>query len=600
MTSEPEFNGEQFLEWLRSSNLFIVPLDDNHEWYRYHHIFREFLHQELVRRFGQEEIRELHRVAGQWYAQRGLFDEAFYHLLPSGDISQAIELVARHRYRMMNESHWAILQNWLDLFQDSTIENSPELWMLKTWLEYQGGRENVLPPLLEHLDALLEGDQNQAVVRRLAGEMHALRSLIAYYGNDAEKTISQARAALELLPAELWSVRLLARTFLGRGLLMLGKKRDSLQALYGAFEEEQPQSKRFKANLLTRVSHIYWLLADLRGLHQSAEQALLLCQDLDHRHLLGLSQCLLGSVKFELNDLPAAEKLFGSVVCDPYKNHGRSYFDSVCGLSLTYQALGKETAARQVVEDAIAFIWQSGNTTFLPNILALQAEIALKQANLAAASQWAEKFDHVPPLQPMRQLVEPHMTLVKVWLEQGTSLSHTKAGELLLKLRDYLEGTHNTNYLIKTLALQVLLSEALGDQVSAHAALKEALQLGQAGGFIRTFVDVGPAMSRVLSQLKADDGLHDYVYRIRSAFPSSHQSQQAFKQGELLDPLTNRELEILDLLTRRLSNKEIANQLMISAGTVKGHTIKIYNKLDVNGRRKAVEKALSLGLVMLA
>ena len=106
-----DFTGEQFLEWLRASNLFITPLGDSNEWHRYHHLFREFLQQELVRRFGHEEIKRLHAVAGRWYARNGWIDDAFYHLLPSGDISAAIELVAQHRYRMMNETQWPRLDN---------------------------------------------------------------------------------------------------------------------------------------------------------------------------------------------------------------------------------------------------------------------------------------------------------------------------------------------------------------------------------------------------------------------------------------------------------------------------------------------------------
>jgi len=241
---------------------------------------------------------------------------------------------------------------------------------------------------------------------------------------------------------------------------------------------------------------------------------------------------------------------------------------------------------------------ETGNTTQLPIIQAMGAELALIQGDLASANQWAASLGLVPPLRPIFGFLSPHLTLVRIWLAQNTPLSLEKAGELLTELREYLEATHNTRFLIETLATQALLAQALGDQPAARTKLTEALRLAQAGGFIRIFVDAGPGMARLLAQLNPDDGLRDYVRQIQSAFPVLRQTPEALHQFKLLDPLTEREVQILELLRERLTNKEIAAELVISPGTVKGHTIKIYQKLDVNGRRQAVEKAIELGLLM--
>ena len=599
-SAEANFTGENFLEWLRASNLFVIPLDDRNEWYRYHHIFREFLQQELVRRFAQDEIKQLHAVAGRWYAQNGWIDDAFYHLLPSGEISTAIELVAQHRYSMMNDVQWPRLENWLKMFQDNIIETSPELWMLKTWLAYQYGRWAELPVLLEKLDTMLADEPDQEMAGRLSGEIHSLHSLIAYHRGNAEAALSEARVALELLPPELWIVRAHARLYLGGSLQMLGDEKGSFEVFFKAFEVEKVQTRRFKAVILMTVCHIYWLIADLQSIIQFAKQSIALCLETGYRQILGQSRYQLGRAHYQQNDLPTAEECFASVVDTPYQNYGTVYANSACGLGMTYQAQGREAEARQVAEEAIAFLLKSGNTSQLPLILALQTELALKQGDLAAASQWAAKLDPVPPLLPMFQMLAPHLTLVRVLLAQNTHTSQEKAGELLVRLREYLTGVHNTRYLIETLALQALLAQDLGDQETAQAAMEQALRLAQAGGFIRVFVDAGPGIANLLAQLqlKIDNGLRDYVGQVRAACPSLQQTKQALNRGDLLDSLTDRELKILELLRERLSNKEIAAQLVISPGTVKGHTIKIYQKLDVNGRRQAVEKAISLGLLM--
>ena len=599
-SAEANSSGKKFLEWLRNSNLFVIPLDDQNEWYRFHHLFREFLQQELVRRFGHDEIKRLHTIAGRWYARNGWIDEAFYHLLPSGDIATAIELVAQHRYSLMNDAKWPRLENWLNMFQDNTIETSPELWMLKTWLAYQYGRWAELPALLEQLDVMLVDEPGQELAGRLSGEIHSLRGQIAVHRGDVEAALSEARMALELLPPELWIVRAHARLYMGTSLQMLGDEKGSFKAFFDAFEVEQFQTKRFKATMLMTVCHIYWLTADLHSVLQFANQSIALCLETGYPQILGHGNYHLARAHYQQDDLSAAEECFASVVTTPYQNYGTIYTNSACGLGMTYQAQGRQDEARQVAEEAIAFLLNTGNTSQLPLVLTLQAELALKQGELAAASQWAAKLDPVPPLVPMFQMLAPHLTLVKVWLAQNTPASQAKAGELLVRLKEYLTGIHSTRYLIETLALQALLAQSLGDQETALATLEQALRLAQPGGFIRVFVDAGTGMARLLAQLDADDGLRDYVRRIRAAFPGLQQTQQALNQGELLDPLTDRELQILELLLERLSNKEIAAKLVISPGTVKGHTIKIYQKLDVKSRRQAVEKAISLGLLVPA
>ena len=470
--------------------------------------------------------------------------------------------------------------------------------MLKTWLMYHQGRRNELPALLEQLDALIARYPDQQKTSQLVGEIHAVRSLFLFHGGDIKGAVLQARAALERVPPELWNVRGLARLYLGSGLLMMGDESGSLQAIYGAFEEEQVQSEHFKANLLMSVSYIHWVSADLQSMQQAAEQSLALCLELNHQQILGHSQYNLGCVRYQQDDLLAAEELFDSIVRRPYQNFGGCYSRSMCGLSMTYQAQGREDEAQRVVDDAIAFLLKAGNTTQLPLIRALQAEIALQQGDLSAANQWAENLTPDLPMIPLYQFIEPHLTLVKIWLAQNTPASQAKAGVLLTRLQEYLTETHNTRYLIDTLALQALLAEAKGEQAIALVALEKSLRLAQPGGFIRVFADMGSQMSRILSQLKVDRELQTYVGKIQTAFSQLQESVDTKGQDQLEDPLTNRELQVLELLRRRMSNKEIAAQLAISVGTVKGHTVHIYEKLGVKGRRQAVEQAIELGILV--
>ncbi|MFN2234663.1 MAG: hypothetical protein ACK2U1_10560, partial [Anaerolineales bacterium] len=141
-SSLADFSGVGFLEWLQNANLFIIPLDDQREWFRYHHLFQDFLQQQLAQRFAPDEVVEFHAAAGRWYAQNGWIEEALNHFLKANDTSDAIELIANHRYKLMNEARWQVLDNWSQLFPDEVTQSSPELWMLKTWLGYHQGRWN--------------------------------------------------------------------------------------------------------------------------------------------------------------------------------------------------------------------------------------------------------------------------------------------------------------------------------------------------------------------------------------------------------------------------------------------------------------------------
>jgi len=595
--TDSNFSGEKFLEWLQAFNLFVIPLDDKHAWFRYHHLFQEFLRQELTHRLNPGEIKRLHAAAGGWFDQNGWIEEALTHLLAAGDSIAAIEVVAKHRYHMLNTTQWLRLERWLKLFSSATIETSAELWMLKTWLVYYQGKFSELPALLRHLTDLLASQPNQHANNRLIDEISSLRSLIAYFTGDAEGAIFQARKSLERLDPELWIVRVMVRMYLSASLLLSGDAHGWYHVLYGAFEEEKVQNKLFKATLLNTICNIHWITAELDSMAQAANQCIALSKEADYRQMLGYGYYHLGRVCYQQNELAMAEELFTSVVARPYQNYGVCYAHSACGLGLTFQAMGREAEAWQIIETAVSFLLETGNTTLLPFALALQAELALRQGRLPAASQWAEKIDPAPPFLPMYGFIAPHLTLVKVWLAQNTPASQRQAAELLSRLGEYLERTCNTRFLIETLALQALLDQSLKNQQAGQAALEKALRLAQPGGFIRIFVDLGPEMARVLTKLRVDRDLLAYIEQILSAFPDSQQVVASTDREEIPESLTNRELQILELLRERMTNKEIAAKLMISPGTVKGHTIRIYQKLDVKGRRQAVKKAISLDIL---
>ena len=597
---------QEILEYIAQANLFLVPLDEESGWYRYHHLFRDLLRHRLEQRGRAVDISGLHACAGAWFAQNGLIDEALHHYLTADDTAAAVDLVARRRYALMNRAQWARADQYLQQFSPDTVDQCPELLMLKTWLLYHRGQYANLPSAIQGIEAALaRSTLAPEVVECLQGEISALRGMRAYLAVDAESTLAHTRQALAKTPRELWTVRLMARAYMAGARLMMDDVNGAYQAVYAGFREEGDGSNPFKATLLTTACNVHWMTADLLGLARAAEQVLALSQDPYSPEFCAWGHYHLGRVRFHHSDLAAAEEHFAAVVQQPYLSYGQCYVYSACGLARTHQAQGRPEGARAVAESAVAFMLETGNTTLLPVALAFQAELALTQGQVAVAGQWAARLDPVPPLSPTYGFFSPHLTLVKVWLAQDTPASRGRAAELVGRVRAFCESTHATPFLIEALALQALLHDGKDDEPAALAALEQAIALAEPGGFIRLFVDLGSPMARLLERLHHQGVASEYITQILAAFGTKDQRRRTDAKSSslvlgpsspLIEPLTPRESQVLALLGRHLTNKEIAAELVISPLTVKSHTVNIYRKLDVRRRQQAVARARELGI----
>ncbi len=277
---------------------------------------------------------------------------------------------------------------------------------------------------------------------------------------------------------------------------------------------------------------------------------------------------------------------------------------SSLGLAAVYQARGAADKADAVIESLLAYGLDMNNTRVLADARAFRAWLALQQGRVSEALRWAASVDHQGPLTPMTTFHVPAFSLAKVLLNQGTPAGRREASELLARLGNLVEGQHATLFLIEVLALQAMLADAEGDEPAAQQAVTQAVTLAEPGGMIRVFVDLGPSMARLLSQHARDADTSPYIDQVLQAFPSSpsvlalsQPRRSPARPPALIEPLTAREQEILELLAHRLSAKEIAQRLIISDRTVKRHCANIYQKLGVNSRRDAVHAAMALGVL---
>jgi len=593
-----KINGRTFLDWLDVSNLFVIPLDEQHHWFRYHHLFREFLQNELRRRVPLPAIAELNSRATDWFEEQDLIEEALQHAFSAQNIDHAIHLVAQQRYGLMNQTKWQQIAKFLSIFPPQIVDQSLDLLMLKAWQNYHNGHWGELPTGINEIEYLIEQSNIPSKdLDYLRGEVSALRSLLCYLAVDPENAIRNAEKAITTTPPELWIVRVLARVCLAGALQMVGDLSRAYRAIYEGVELEPLKTDHGKASLIQAACSVNWIAADLYGMTNAAKQCITLSQKANNQENMGYGLMALGTAMYHRNGLQSAEENFTAVTQRPYQNYGSNLAYSYFGLAMTYQAQGHPEMAQKVAEQAYNFFLENNNTTLLPIAEAFQAEIALRQGRIASAQLWAERLPTPPPMVPFYRNYAPHLTLAKVWLAQNTPASHSKAGKLLAELYDFLVTIHNTQFTIEVLTLQALLAQVQGERKSAITLLAQALELAEPSGNIRLFIDYGDPIIDLLLDLQ-DQGVYPaYTAQLLEAAQLAKMTLSTINQSALVEPLTNRELEVLALLAERKTNKEIALQLGITTGTVRQHAYNLCQKLGVNNRRAAVTQAGRLGVL---
>jgi LuxR family maltose regulon positive regulatory protein len=605
-----EINGQDFLQLLNKSNLFIIRLDDEGRWFRYHHLFKNLLKRRIIRRFKQEDLRVLHSKASTWFAENGHFEEAIQHALTGGDLGGAVEIVGRARHDLMNSDQWHRLERWLKLFSHEAVQQYPDLILLRCWLDlYHWYRLDYLVKDLDRADLQLETSAlNAREVDSLKAEVAAMRSNLAYWTLNPSHGVALAKQVLRDSPGGHECVQ--STALLGYGALyqMLGEVQQGERVLWDYMDDGRFNSQSSRARLMFSMCIVYWSEADTRKLLQAATGLRDISLRYEQSWSLSFAHYFLGLFYYECNELTDAVAQFEIIVGNPYRFPIQNVTHCAFLLSLSYQALGSPDRAREVADSIAKLTFERGNRMFIDLAEAFQADLDLRQGRIAQADQWARAFV-APAPHGMQRLYNAELTSIRVMLARNTPQSLKSAAEQLDPMHKLLDQIHHRRLMIDVLGMQASLSDAMGQESTAFEKLSEALTLAEPGGFIRPFLDLGNQMGDLLKRFAKQNPDLKYTERILAAFsneetgmgPEVSDDQSAprafLSNPALVEPLTNREIEILLILPKRLSNQEIAEMLFISPETVKRHLYNIYQKLDVKNRRQAIVKAKSLGIL---
>ena len=595
------FGDQPILGWLEHTNLFLVSVDAQQRWYRCHQLFRQLLSDRLKQLHGPNEIAALHLRASTWFAANGYLDEALQHALAAHDVAAAVQIIVQHRHELMNQAQWQRLDRWVHLFPRKVIDEQPHMLLIEVWLKFIRQQFGEVPALLDRVEALLsQVPATQAT--QLQGEVESRRSALLYWAGDSARSITLAQRALEKVPFKWWYVRGFTRLFLSASSLMSGDLNQVYPTLYEPGEPDQGLT--YRNQLLGEACLVHWIAADLASMAQAARQVVANTDPLDRAEMTTFSQYHVGLYHYQRNELAAAETYLLPLVRRPYGVHALCFLNSAVLLARIRQAQDQPAAALEIADAAASFALEMRSEVLATLARALRAELALRQGRLAEASQWAAQSGTFRRI-PVPLIFAPPLLWAQILLAQATPASWQQASELLAEMNAYYSSSHHTTIQLQVLALQAILSSAEGNESQALAALSNSIALAEPGGFLRLFVDLGKPLKPLLQKLAQRGVSAPYIHEILAAFGSDEASSSTGQplstepvprpSGRTL--LTNRELEVLELLARRYTDKEIAETLVISPNTVSSHIDHLSDKLGVRGRRTIVQVAKDQGLL---
>jgi len=627
---DPSASGQETLEYLEHANLFIVPLDNERHWFRYHHLFADLLQQRLRRSStistGKENggVDELHRRASEWYEHNGSAADAIRHALAAGDFERAADLVELVMPTIDRSRQFATLLGWLKALPDELVRLRPVLSYWYASISMSCGELGGVEPRLRDAERWLDTTADTAGMvvvdkeefRRLPGMIAIIRAGLALARGDMPETVKYARRVLDLAPED--------------DLLMLGGAASQL-GLAAWTSGDLETARRMTADGMTNLRLAGYIspaiggarvLADIQiaqgCLHEAMttyEQALQWATEPGAPVIPGAADMYVGmsALHREHNDLKIAmQHLLTSQALGELAGLSPNPYRWCAAMARIREAQGDLGGALDLLDQAERLY----DGAFAPNVRPIatrKVRLWVAQGRLGEALGWAHEqgLSVENELGYLREF--DHITLARVllarYLSDRANGSITEVAGLLERLLKAAEEGGRNGSVIEILVLQAIAYHAQDDLPAALLPLQHALVLAEPEGYVRMFIDEGSSMLHLLREASERKIMPDYTNKLLAAFEAEKRKSEdkpdlppaipeGHRDGEfLIESLSQRELKILQLIAQGLSNREIGERLFLALDTIKGHNRVIFDKLQVQNRTEAVARARELGLL---
>ena len=628
---------QEMLETLEHHNVFVIALDDDRRWYRYHYLFAAALRQRQIGYASIPDLSVLHRRASNWFERQDLLEEAISHALAGGCNDRAADLIQRAVERLAFRGETQTIATWLRALPEATLRARPQLSFQNSWLladmhdlagaeEYLRYAEAALDTAPEPAQWATLGSLGDARAN-LQALIRANRAIISVMQGDAARAMLQAQAALDGLDDTNFGARSLAGVALGLAHLSQGASNDAAEAFSGvAAVNRATNIGPFIVLAAVGEASAQRMAGALDQARITYEQAIAWSEDPAHPFLL------VGSLYTGLADVLREQQLLDAAL--DRATHGIKLSTDlgaaraerwiewhICNLLVLArikQARGDLEGAFDLVREAQEQLRGSGAVSLVAILAAFEAQLHLTRGDLDSAVRWLRSTEAQQA--PLRFGLTPQFFVyasehreiapIQVLIAQGGAsrdpASIHRALPLLDQLQERAERSDLAWLRAKALALQALARQVLGEMPAALTALEQALALAQRGGFMRLFIDEGSSMADLLRERRAHGAHPDYgtaLLAVLEGHPPSDTQKAARSNGaesralRLTEPLTERERDVLRLLAAGQSTPEIARALYVEVNTVRTHVKHLYDKLGVHSRDQAVWRARELSLI---
>lgn len=601
-----QHDGQEVLINLERANLFIFPLDNVRQWYRYHHLFADLLRFRL-RQTQPETIVELHRRASHWFERNGFMEEAIEHAIAAKDWDRATGLIETVALKMLTRWQQGLLQTWIKLLSDQALEKRPDLCLWYAYGFLQNGEYDECESYLQKAELAWQNAPSDH-------KLYAVWAARAYVGFARANTVASLQAgqkAVALAHPDDHLQQALSRMGLALSYLLNGRYREAETT----FSDAIAAAEKVGHHIVYFASSM-WLSVALATQGRLRQAMTTLQRAVQHGSLqIPLPAIMTLSLQCDLenewNNAETAERHLRECL-EIKRRNPRNWLLALGAIRALVQRLwqhDERSEAMRLIDHQLESAQKHRNALVIRQLQALQAQLSLWEHDLAAAAQWAEA-SHLATDENFSVGREiEYLTFVRVLFAQTR---YDEAITLLNRLQRTVEADGRMRCLLEILVLQALAYRSQGQTQPAMHALERALTLAEPEGYIRTFVDEGAPMVELLRQFMRDQQktsppdssrvLQNYVLKLLAAFPSelapaamqTHKTSAALPASYLIDPLSERELEILKLIANGLSNPEIGRKLFVATSTVKRHINNIYAKLNVHTRTQAVAKGKEL------
>ena len=606
-------DGQRTLERLERENLLVVPLDDERCWYRYHHLFADFLRGRLERE-RPEQLAPLHLRASEWYEENALVAAAVSHALSAGDHERAARLMERGIGQTWYRGEVVTLLGWLRKLPKEAMRRRPLLLVWYAAGLMLVGRLAGVESLLREAEGAVAAGEGQGEEPRsgadgddpqhLLATAAAVRSLHARLQGDPQGAVEHARRALALLPED----NLNPRPFAAFCLAEAYQAADDLEAANATFAEtaELGRAAGHDYIALTAMGSLAYLRmaqGQLREAEGTLRQALGFAAERGAELLpaVGRVRIGMGELLYERDELDTSERelTLGTELTER-AGELEILVRGQVALSRARQARGDTDSALELAHETERLTRDSGAPQAIIGAALWKARLYLMRDELQAAASQLERASGVGDV-PRSTRESEHITLARLLIARE---DYDEALQLLDRVREVAEAADRKGNIIEILTLQALALRAKDEKTRALNIMGQALALGEPEGYVRTYVDEGPAMVELLSEvleaqqksrLTFDVPTH-YLRKLMAVLERGA-TGATLPAARLPEPLSERELEVLQLIAAGKTNRQIATELFVSVGTVKTHINNVYRKLDAHSRTQAVARARELNLI---